>query len=479
MVLHRGGDGAGGHCCSSMRVLSCRITVLYATMVLSFMLMFHSPLVDADMHVIRNSGKLEGTHFPDAESLFGEKISPQDGITGNVVYANPEDGCSALDTPPKVENYTGKWFVLIKGNGCDFVDKVWNAERAGFDLAIVHNVNSSDIEPMSGEDLNDITIPSVFTGEVEGLLIKEKFLYDMGFYIFIDGGPPFTFSQALLGFAMLCGIGFTVKFIFEIIVRVFGGLVRCCDSPPLPRSTTTKRLPLLKFDKNDPSNTFETCAICLEDYRDGDKYRVLHCGHAFHCKCIDRWLRCSYPVCPLCKCGVNALLEINPSGDDDDSTQSQEIFLSALEPEGETTPLIGGGTSQPRCSQRGRPRGGGTFQPQRENPFVRASSLPNLTTCHNRPEPDTSSEYPTTSDSSCGENSPLLVSASSEESLAQVVTNPELENLVDAGPSSSSPRMSVNSSRDEVQEVAVVPQAEPQAGGRSWWSSLWSRSVDA
>lgn len=42
------------------------------------------------------------------------------------------------------------------------------------------------------------------------------------------------------------------------------------------------------------------CAICLSDFADGDKIRLLPaCGHRFHVPCIDTWLlsHCSCPTC--------------------------------------------------------------------------------------------------------------------------------------------------------------------------------------
>ena len=48
----------------------------------------------------------------------------------------------------------------------------------------------------------------------------------------------------------------------------------------------------------DSSNT---CAICLDQYANGDKLRELPCLHQFHRSCIDEWLLSQTSLCPLCK----------------------------------------------------------------------------------------------------------------------------------------------------------------------------------
>ncbi|KAA8531986.1 hypothetical protein F0562_006872 [Nyssa sinensis] len=49
------------------------------------------------------------------------------------------------------------------------------------------------------------------------------------------------------------------------------------------------------------SYTGETCAICLEDYKDGESLRVLPCHHEFHASCVDSWLTKWGTFCPVCK----------------------------------------------------------------------------------------------------------------------------------------------------------------------------------
>lgn len=43
------------------------------------------------------------------------------------------------------------------------------------------------------------------------------------------------------------------------------------------------------------------CSICLEDYKADDAVRLFpECGHLFHVKCIDTWLKAN-PTCPVCR----------------------------------------------------------------------------------------------------------------------------------------------------------------------------------
>ncbi|XP_010515114.1 PREDICTED: RING-H2 finger protein ATL48-like [Camelina sativa] len=47
------------------------------------------------------------------------------------------------------------------------------------------------------------------------------------------------------------------------------------------------------------------CAVCLSEFFDADKLRLLPvCGHAFHLHCIDMWLL-SNSTCPLCRCSLS------------------------------------------------------------------------------------------------------------------------------------------------------------------------------
>lgn len=47
------------------------------------------------------------------------------------------------------------------------------------------------------------------------------------------------------------------------------------------------------------------CAVCLENFKAGDRCRLLpNCTHSFHAQCIDSWLLRT-PICPICRTCAN------------------------------------------------------------------------------------------------------------------------------------------------------------------------------
>ncbi|XP_033126958.1 E3 ubiquitin-protein ligase RNF13-like isoform X2 [Anneissia japonica] len=256
-------------------------------------------------------------------STFGAKL-PQNGLKGVIVNVEPIDACTEVKPIPNNNQTTLPYIALIRRNGCDFDVKVLNAQTKHYIAAIVYNVDSNAVLPMSaGKHGNEVSISSVFVGEDSGLLLAKN-NYTTGSTVVIYA--HFTFPMHLyLPFVTIVGFCVLLTIIFMI-----AKFLR--DRRKLRRSRLSrehlKKLPIRKFRKGD---NYDVCAICLDEYEEGAKLRILPCNHAFHCPCIDPWLTNNKRTCPVCK------RKVLPNDVEDDSSDSDDSEISS-----ENTPLLFG-----------------------------------------------------------------------------------------------------------------------------------------
>ena len=128
--------------------------------------------------------------------------------------------------------------------------------------------------------------------------------YDEGFALVLNDDFPFNINTHLiLPFCIVVGLCFIIMLGFMVArcVRERRRILRY----RLPRSSLRK-LETRKFNKNE---NYETCAICLDDYEEGDKLRILPCNHGEKGEIFD-----SVPHCLFCLSlfhGMNFSIETN------------------------------------------------------------------------------------------------------------------------------------------------------------------------
>lgn len=107
--------------------------------------------------------------------------------------------------------------------------------------------------------------------------------------------PPDSRWQLGFGFCTSC-----VRAVRTGCATVAGKILRLIDRPLSPRLAdgdaprTYDRRPVDAIPTTD-------CAICLEQYRDGDVLCGLPCGHNYHQHCILSWLLRDKHHCPTCR----------------------------------------------------------------------------------------------------------------------------------------------------------------------------------
>ncbi|VAI88647.1 unnamed protein product [Triticum turgidum subsp. durum] len=233
--------------------------------------------------------------FSDVEATFTPEVKGS-GLNGVIYTVEPLDACSPL-IKKAVEGPASPFALILRG-GCQFDDKVRNAQDAGFKAVIVYdNKDLGVLVSMAGSS-SGIDIYAVFISKTSGEVLKQY----SG-----QSDAQMRRDRARIPAA-----------------REFHGM----------SSQLVKAMPSLIFTKVQEDNcTSSTCAICLEDYSVGEKIRVLPCRHKFHAACVDLWLTSRRTFCPVCKRDANAGMSNFPP------SESTPLLSSAIPLPAESTAL--------------------------------------------------------------------------------------------------------------------------------------------
>ncbi|KAJ1088288.1 hypothetical protein NDU88_001446 [Pleurodeles waltl] len=310
-----------------LKVISVPSTNQFNTVITIQLLAFFSLLpVKADIKAYSLENVTQT--FDDMPARFGYSL-PSNGLKGFLVVSKPENACEPIAPPPMPkENVASTFIILIRRLDCNFDIKVLNAQKAGYKAAVVYNVDSDDLISMGSNDIElmkKIDIPSVFIGEASANSLKDEFTYERGGHIVLLPEWSLPLEYYLIPFLIIVGICLILIVIFMITKFVQD---RHKSRKNRLRKDQLKKLPVHKYKKGDE---YDVCAVCLDEYEEGDKLRILPCSHAYHCRCVDPWLTKTKKTCPVCKQKVVPSQE--DSDTDSDSSQEDEAVT-------EHTPLI-------------------------------------------------------------------------------------------------------------------------------------------
>lgn len=268
-------------------------------------------------------------------ACFGPQL-PAEGLAGYLMRAIPPNACHAIENPPAPRKASEKYIALIQGCGCSFAEKVLHAQQAGYQAAVVYNVDSEQLITMTSDDKEiqqQIEIPSLFTGESVSLHMEKTSQCEKGAYIRLL--PPKYYFAPYQGNAKMLQDTRIMRDMFYIIITTISIMVgiRWC-----------KKARKIKLYTYKPGDKHESCVICMSEYKEGDLLKILSCSHAYHCGCIDTWLhtQTGKKTCPFCKQPVNThgqgelLLEqahedVNEEEEEEEQGQEYDAFREEYE----------------------------------------------------------------------------------------------------------------------------------------------------
>jgi len=221
------------------------------------------------------------------------------------------------------ENIKNKGFIAMveRGGGCSFSQKVRNMQDSGAKAVIVGN-NHGELRLItmySSDDTSDIQIPSVFILQYDMYNLQDAAFEEIKIvedYTDWSSADAFVMIVAL-PIAFLFGICIIYKFridAFEPELQNQSTVSLGAASQEEVDALPIKIFDLKKKKENDP----DCCAICIDDFVDGDKLRVLPCRHEYHVECIDLWLTTRKRFCPICKRTIG--------GDEDEATENTPLL---------------------------------------------------------------------------------------------------------------------------------------------------------
>ncbi|KAL9461758.1 hypothetical protein AB3S75_004703 [Citrus x aurantiifolia] len=254
-------------------------------------------------------------HFPDLPAKFAVDVNSS-GTCGALHVADPADACSPLSNPVASNDADHINFVLIVRGQCIFEDKIRNAQAAGYRAAIVYNDREKGSLVSMTASHEGVKVHAIFVSLETGVYLKEHARGETGECCIFPESNRGSWSVLMVSvFSLIVVFAlFAVAFITPRPWSPWPG-----QNQPQPRrldSKVVEALPCLLFSSASSSQCHggETCAICLEDYHDGEKLKVLSCRHEFHASCVDSWLTKWGTFCPVCKHDMRNNSESNEVG---------------------------------------------------------------------------------------------------------------------------------------------------------------------
>ncbi|KAJ9146950.1 hypothetical protein P3X46_029162 [Hevea brasiliensis] len=239
--------------------------------------------------------------FPDLPAKFAVGLN-RSGICGALQVANPLDACSSLHNRFGFNETEQVRIALIERGECPFENKIRNAQNGGFRAAIVYDDRDKRNLVYMMMNPEGIKVHAVFVSKLAGEILKEHARgKESECCIYLSHSDTAWTVLAISFLSLLVILAFLI--IAFVMPRHWPNWQRTHFHCKIVDVRMLEGLPRFTFHSThlNCNHSGETCAICLEDYKDGEILKVLPCQHEFHSSCVDSWLTKWGTFCPVCK----------------------------------------------------------------------------------------------------------------------------------------------------------------------------------
>jgi len=249
--------------------------------------------------------------------------------TAPLVVMQPDTGCDDIENGDELNGA----IVLVKRGDCKYVDKAYNvANYGGIGMVVGNDDDKDSLVWMSKPiDSKDVYIPCVFVTKSTYDAVVSAISNDTPGSVIgtisLAGDVP---SPNLWSFPNLMRL---ITYLLIVFPAVWAILTIKHFCPQRCRDQDRRRIrncdiPDVLFTKDllDPDTDAEyqmrrrktrltntSCPICLENFEEQIKIKLLPCEHGFHSECIGPWIADQNDSCPICRQNLaDQLLDYEP-----------------------------------------------------------------------------------------------------------------------------------------------------------------------
>lgn len=283
--------------------MSLQLQLLYFRLAIAF----HSIALAGAFGYVAYNESSQCVVYKALRACFAPQL-PAEELTGYLMMVVSPNACHATENPPALRNASRTCIALIQVYNCCFVEKVLHAWQARYQTALVYKVDSEQLITMvaGDKDTQELTeIPSLLPGQSVSLHLQSISQGEKGAHIRLL--PPRHSPSPCQDNTKILQANPTVQHFRNIFYVIFSTVSVMVGLSCYIRVHLTKLHTYKQGDK------YKTCAICLEEYKEGDCLKILSCSHAFHGACIDTWFHIQ-EICPFCRQLVNIYGEGDRAG---------------------------------------------------------------------------------------------------------------------------------------------------------------------